>query len=140
LSVLTLAWADAKRTSSAGGADARKRGGQDEKDDRKFSELLRRSIQQGIAAIVGRDTATAVEFYLDSSLAVKDIAAYTVALHQLFGAGSKFVEERCARTLYTNLGLEFKVVEGSRLDAYVEAARTQTMMMSGRREEEKKKR
>jgi hypothetical protein len=140
LSVLTLAWADAKRTSSAGRADTRKRGEVDEEGDREFSELLRRSIQQGIAAIVGRDTATAVEFYLDSSLAVKDIAAYTAALHQLFGAGSKFVEERCARTLYTNLGLEFKVVEGSKLDAYVEAARRRTTMRRRRRTREEKKR
>ena len=89
-----------------------------------FPDVLRRSIQEGIAAVVGRETAIAVEFYVDSSLAVKDIAAYTVALQRLFAAGSKTIEERCARTLYSNLGLEFEAVEGFRLDDYVEAARS----------------
>ncbi len=65
----------------------------------------------------------AVEFYVDSSLAVKDAAAYTVALRRLFAAGSKIIEERCARALYSNLGLEFKVVEGFGLDDYVGAAK-----------------
>jgi len=88
-----------------------------------FPDVLRRSIQEGIARTVGKDTAIAVEFYVDSSLAVKDIAAYTVALQRMFRAGSKTLEERCARTLYANLGLEFKVVEGYELDDYVEAAR-----------------
>jgi hypothetical protein len=88
-----------------------------------FPEVLRRSIREGIAATVGRDTAVAVEFYVDSSLAVKDISAYTAALEKLFAAGSKTIEERCARALYSNLGLEFKPVEGSTLDRYVEAAR-----------------
>ena len=88
-----------------------------------FPDVLRRSIQEGVAGTVGRDTATAVEFYVDSSLAVKDIAAYTAAIQHMFRAGSKTLEEQCARTLYANLGLEFKVVEGSSLDDYVEAAR-----------------
>ena len=87
-----------------------------------FSGVLRRSIQEGIAATVGRDTATAVEFYVDSSLAVKDIAAYTAALERLFAAGSKTLEESCARALYANLGLDFRVVEGFRLTDYVKAA------------------
>ena len=42
---------------------------------------------------------------------------------RMFRAGSKILEERCARTLYANLGLEFKVVPGYELDDYVEAAR-----------------
>jgi limonene-1,2-epoxide hydrolase len=88
-----------------------------------FPDVLRRSIQEGITRTVGRETAMAVEFYVDSSLAVKDIAAYTVALQRMFRAGSKILEERCARTLYANLGLEFKVVAGYELDDYVEAAR-----------------
>ena len=101
------------------GGEAKRRGGGAE----SFPDVLRRSIQEGIAAIVGRDTAIAVEFYLDSSLAVKDIAAYTAALQRLFAAGAKTIEERCALTFYSNLGLQFKVVEGFGLDDYVEAAR-----------------
>jgi hypothetical protein len=88
-----------------------------------FPDVLRRSIQEGIVRTVGRDTAVAVEFYVDSSLAVKDIHAYTAALQRMFADGSKTIEERCARALYSNLGLEFKVVAGFRLDDYVEAAR-----------------
>ena len=91
---------------------------------KSFPDVLRRSIQEGITATVGRDTAMAVEFYVESSLAVKDIAAYTAALQRLFAAGSKVIEERCARALYSNLGLEFKAVSGFGLDDYVEAART----------------
>jgi hypothetical protein len=93
-------------------------------ETKSFPDVLRRSIREGIAATVGRDTATAVEFYVDSSLAVKDISAYTTALQKLFAAGSKTIEERCAKALYSNLGLEFKVVEGNRLDDYVEAAKS----------------
>ncbi len=88
-----------------------------------FPDILRRSIQEGIVRTVGRDTAVAVEFYVDSSLAVKDIVAYTSALQKMFADGSKTIEERCARALYSNLGLEFKVVSGFRLDDYVAAAR-----------------
>jgi hypothetical protein len=88
-----------------------------------FPDVLRRSIREGIVATVGRDTATAVEFYVDSSLAVKDISAYTAALRKLFAAGSKTIEERSAKALFSNLGLEFKVIEGNGLDDYVEAAR-----------------
>jgi hypothetical protein len=104
-----------------GGDAARQSGGPE-----SFPEILRRSIRDGITAIVGRDTAIAVEFYVDSSLAVKDIAAYTAALEKLFAAGSKTIEERCAKALYSNLGLEFKAVEGFRLNDYVAAARNET--------------
>ncbi len=94
-----------------------------EGSSRRFAEVLRRSIREGVAATVGPETALAVEFYVDSSLAVKDIAAYTAALERLFAAGSKVIEERCARSLYLNLGLEFNAVSGFGLDDYVEAAR-----------------
>ena len=90
---------------------------------KSFHDVLRRSVQEGIAATVGRDVATAVEFYVDSSLAVKDVAAYAAALQRLFADGSKVIEERCARALYSNLGLDFEPVSGFRLDDYVEAAR-----------------
>jgi len=72
---------------------------------RSFPDVLRRSIQEGIVRTVGRDTAVAVEFYVDSSLAVKDIRAYTAALQKMFAEGSKTIEERCARALYSNLGI-----------------------------------
>lgn len=89
---------------------------------KSFPDILRRSVKEGVAATVGRETAAAVEFYVDSSLAVKDIAAYTAALQRMFAAGSKVIEERCALALYSNLGFEFKAVSGFDLDDYVEEA------------------
>ncbi len=88
-----------------------------------FAALLRRSIRQGLVGFFGRDTAVAVEFFLDSSIAEKDIAAYTDALEGMFGLGSSAIEERCAEALYSNLGLPFARRENYRLDDYVAAAR-----------------
>jgi hypothetical protein len=102
------------------GGESKKHGGGAE----GFQDILRRSIQEGVVRTVGRETAAAVEFYVDSSLAEKDISAYTAALERMFAAGSKTIEERCAQALYSNLGLEFKAVSGFGLDDYVEAART----------------
>ncbi len=100
-----------------GGETNRRRSGAE-----SFPDILRRSIREGIAATVGRDTATAVEFYVDSSLAVKDITAYRMSLERLFSTESKIIEERCALALYSNLGLEFKATSGFKLDDYVKAA------------------
>jgi hypothetical protein len=88
-----------------------------------FPSVLSRSIREGIASVVGRQTALSVEFYLDTSLAVKDILAYTKALERFFTVGSKLIEERCARALYHNLGFEFNARDGYRLCDYVEEAK-----------------
>lgn len=95
-------------------------GGQLGKD---FADVLRGSIQAGIVSVFGRQTAIAVEFYVDSSLAAKDIVAYTNALEKVFGKGSSLIEERCAQILYSNLGLEFELKDNQRLSDYVMAAR-----------------
>ncbi len=94
--------------------------GQLEKD---FAELVRRSIQTGIVRLFGRQTAVAVEFYADSSLAAQDIVSYTNVLEAIFGATSSLIEERCAQILYAKLGLEFQRKDGYRLSDYVIAAR-----------------
>lgn len=88
-----------------------------------FTNLVRRSIQEGIVSVFGRQTAVAVEFYVDSSLAAKDIVVYTNALQKMFGQGSSLIEERCARILYATLGLEFQRQDKYRLSDYVMAAR-----------------
>jgi hypothetical protein len=85
--------------------------------------LLSRSIRQGIASVIGKETAASVEFYLDTSLAVKDIVAYTAALERIFTVGSELIEERCARALYSNLGYEFRLRDGFKLSDYVEEAK-----------------
>jgi hypothetical protein len=88
-----------------------------------FALLLRRSIRQGITRFFGRGTAVAVEFYLDSSLAEKDIVAYTKALERMFGAGSKMIGDDCAEILYRNLGIPFVRKESYSLSDYVTEAR-----------------
>ncbi|MGI0092460.1 MAG: hypothetical protein ACREBS_12205, partial [Nitrososphaerales archaeon] len=88
-----------------------------------FYSVLRRSVQQGIASVVGRDTCISVEFYLDSSIAVKDISSYTKSLEKMFGPGSKLIEERCARALYSNMQLDFALKQDYSLNDYVEEAK-----------------
>ena len=61
-----------------------------------FKTTLQRSIREGIAAVVGKQTAIAVEFYVDSSLAAKDIVAYTKALENMFTIKAPLLEKRCA--------------------------------------------
>ena len=92
------------------------------KGEEGFAEILRRSIQQGLESVVGHQTAMAVEFYIDSSLAAKDIVLYTRALEKMFGDSSKQIEESCAQILYSNLKLEFQWNENYRLSDYVRAA------------------
>lgn len=90
---------------------------------KRFEVLLRRSIREGILSVFGRKTATAVEFYVDSSLAAKDIAAYTIALRKMFGVGSNIIEEQCAQILYSSLGLQFQRKDNYTLSDYVKEAR-----------------
>lgn len=70
-----------------------------------FNAILRYSIHQGIESVVGSSTAKAIEFYLDSSIAGKDIETYTKALEKMFDLGAKMIEDRCAEALYANLKL-----------------------------------
>lgn len=93
-----------------------------------FNSILRQSIHEGIVSVVGRDTAKSVEFYLDSSIAAKDIVTYTKALERIFDVGSKRIEENCARALYSNLGLNFEVKELYKLSDYVNEARKRFLL------------
>ena len=93
-----------------------------------FNAVLRRSIQEGISSVVGRETAVAVEFYLDPAVAAKDIAAYTVALERMFTLGAKLIEDRCAQALYANMGIAFQRRESFKLKDYVEDARKKWLL------------
>ena len=84
-----------------------------------FSSVLKRSVQEGIASVVGRQTAISVEFYLDPSIAAKDIGRYTSMLEKMFKLGAKLIEERCAEALYHNMGLSFEKHEAYDLSRYV---------------------
>jgi len=93
-----------------------------EKPSETFNSVLKRSIQEGIASVVGRETAVSVEFYLDPSIATKDIVRYTASLEKMFKLGSKLIEERCAEILYHNMGIPFEKRDDYNLSSYVEQA------------------
>ena len=99
-----------------------------EKTSGAFNTVLRRSIQEGISSVVGRQTAVAVEFYLDPSIATKNIEAYTVALEKMFTVGSKLIEDRCAQALYSNMGIDFQRRENFDLTNYVEDAKKKWLL------------
>jgi hypothetical protein len=102
-------------------------------DSRGFNALLRKSIKEGISSVVGTSTAVAVEFYVDSGLGSKDIVAYTEALENMFGAGAKLIEERCAKALYSNLGIAFEKKENYKLSDYVVDAKKKWLTDEGNR-------
>jgi hypothetical protein len=99
-----------------------------EKTGGSFNSVLRRSVQEGIASVVGRQTAVAVEFYLDPMMAAKDIAAYTLALEKMFTLGSKLIEERCAQALCANMGITFQRRDNYTLKDYVLDARKKWLL------------
>jgi hypothetical protein len=104
-----------------------------DQESQGFNSLLRKSIKQGIASVVGTQTAVAVEFYLDSNLGSKDIVAYTQALENMFGAGSKLIEQRCAQALYSNLGIAFEKRENYKLSDYTVEAKKKWLTDEGGR-------
>jgi hypothetical protein len=93
-----------------------------------FNSVLRRSIQEGISSVVGRETAVAVEFYLDPAIAAKNISAYTISLEKMFTLGAKLIEDRCAQALYANMGIAFQRRENYKLKDYVEDARKKWLL------------
>jgi hypothetical protein len=99
-----------------------------ESHSESFNTVLKRSVQEGIASVVGHQTAVAVEFYLDPSIASKDIARYTTIMQKMFTIGSKLMEERCAQVLYHNLGLSFEKHDGYDLSKYVGDAKKRWLL------------
>jgi hypothetical protein len=69
-----------------------------------------------------------VEFYLDPSIASKDILGYTKALEKMFTLGARLIEERCAQALYSNLGIAFQRRENYKLSDYVENAKKKWLL------------
>lgn len=84
-----------------------------------FYESVLNAIRKSLSEILGKSTATAVDFYVDPSIAIADIVRYTDLLKKFFGEGSKILEERIVQELYAKLGLEFQKKEGYRLSDYV---------------------
>jgi hypothetical protein len=93
-----------------------------------FNVVLKRSIQEGIASVVGHQTAVAVEFYVDPVMATKDTQRYTAALEKMFTLGAKLIEDRIAENLYRNMGLSFSKHDSYNLSQYVEDAKKKWLL------------
>lgn len=92
-------------------------------EERNFDAIMRNSIQRGLRELLGDNTARAVEFHLDSSIAFLNIRQYTNSLEKIFKDGSQVLEMKFAETLYADLGLAFEKKENYRLPDYVNDAR-----------------
>jgi hypothetical protein len=98
----------------------------DSESSESFNTLLKRSIQEGMASVVG------FEFYLDPAIAAKDIARYTLILEKMFTLGSKLIEVRCAEVLYRNLSPSFEKRDDHDLTKYFEDAKKKWLLGESR--------
>jgi hypothetical protein len=64
----------------------------------RFNSILKQSIRQEIESVADSNTAKSIEFYLDSSIAGRDIAPYTRALEKMFDVGTKLIEDKYAES------------------------------------------
>ena len=92
----------------------------------EFYAALTKAVREGLAQVLGSETARAVDFYIDPSIAVRDIKKYTNMLEKIFGEGSKFLEIKIAERLFVNLNLTFVKKDGYRLPSYVEDAKSRS--------------
>ena len=89
----------------------------------EFYAALTKAVREGLAQVLGPETARAVDFYIDPSIAVRDIGQYTNMLEKIFGEGSRILETEIAERLFVNLNLMFVKKNGYRLSSYVEEAK-----------------
>lgn len=89
----------------------------------EFYAALTKAIREGLSEILGADTARAVDFYIDPSIAVRDIKQYTNMLEKIFADGSKILEVKIAERLFANLHMQFEKKDNYRLPDYVEEAK-----------------
>jgi len=66
-------------------------------------ETIRFAIDSAIAGVVGQSTARAINFYVDSRLAISDPDRYARSLSKIFGDGAKvltdkIIDEVCLRS------------------------------------------
>ena len=89
----------------------------------EFYAALTKAVREGLAQVLGPETARAVDFYIDPSIAVRDISKYTNMLEKIFGEGSRILETKIAERLFVTLNLPFVKKDGYRLTSYVEEAK-----------------
>ncbi len=81
----------------------------------EFYAALTKAVREGLAQVLGPETDRAVDFYIDPSIAVRDIGQYPNMLENIFGQGSRILEIKIAEGLFVNLNLMFVKKDGYRL-------------------------
>lgn len=82
------------------------------------------AIHEGLNGVLGESGARAIEFYVDPSIAIKNIAEYRKSLRKLFSVGGEVLETKIAANFYAKLGLQFVEKAGYDLARYVQEAST----------------
>lgn len=88
-----------------------------------FYSTLAKAIRDGLIETFGPSTVRAVEFFVDPSIAIRDITLYTHLLAKIFLAGSRTIEDKIAEKLYFSLGIPLEKKENYRLWDYVNEAK-----------------
>ena len=90
-----------------------------------FPKLVLQSVDEGLAKVMGEDTAKAVKFYVDPSIAAKDPDRFITSIRKMFGKGTQTIEMRILDSLYSKVGLKLTNLEDSDFAQYVEEAKRQ---------------
>lgn len=88
---------------------------------REFEEILKEAIDLSLDEVFGKDTAKAVRFYVDTSIALKDISYYEKVLRGIFLDGADLIIDKIGKNLSKRINFEWK--KGMSLKEVVELAK-----------------
>jgi hypothetical protein len=83
---------------------------------------LVQAINESLKEALGEGASKALRFYVDPSVATRNLAGYTASLRKILLTGEEAVEKKIAAKLYEKLGLPFVEKPGYDLARYVEEA------------------
>ena len=83
---------------------------------------LVRAINEGLDESLGEGAARALKFYVEPSIAARNIAEFTNSLRKILTVGEDLIEKKIAAKLYENVGLQFVEKPGYDLAKYVQEA------------------
>jgi hypothetical protein len=88
------------------------RSGTEGSSSTSFENILLRAVDLALVSALGMSAATAVKFYVDTSLICQDPLLFEESLNKLFGSsqrGEKLLEERIKKFLVDILATEFSI-------------------------------
>lgn len=88
-----------------------------------FVKLLLQSLDEGLARVLGEDTAKAMKFYIDPSIAAGNPDLFMTSVHKIFGKGARTIESRILHSLYSRVGLRLNEEGDRAFWEYVEEAK-----------------